>query len=137
MKFQVVFRHPGRQLPGLTYWTEQEQSCCKVNSVQDFHSREPVPYHLAAYVRIYSLYETGGIFSDFSFLHTTTISSKIDTGVYIRPECLPDHFENTGRCIKASIYVFRGKHHPVLSCMLNQYDSMLSDLNICIKLDTR
>ena len=34
-------------VPGLDYWMEYEQHCCKVNSVKDFHTKDSIPYHLA------------------------------------------------------------------------------------------
>ena len=47
IKFDVIFRHPGKGIPGLNYWMEYEQTCCKVNSVKDFHTKDTIPYHLA------------------------------------------------------------------------------------------
>ena len=78
-------------------------------------------FQRSAYVRIYHLYETGGIYVDFSWLHLAPVPHHMDQGVYIRSNCASRHFNEktkTGRCIKSSMYIFRNRHDPVLKCML-------------------
>ena len=147
VKVKVVHDHPGGTTPGLAYWNTMSADCCHAATVSDFHTRIPVPYHLAAYSRIYSLYETGGLYTDFTWLHNSPIPLRIDRGVLIRKKCSHD-FEDSvvtslcvrcpntaSRCYTSSLYIFRGRHDPVLACLLREYDTSSSILRECIVRD--
>jgi hypothetical protein len=109
-----------------------EPLCCQAKRATDIHVRDLAPYHLAAYVRIYSLFLTGGVFSDFTWIHVNAIPTTVERGVYIRENCLPDIREKSTNCYFSSIYVFRTEKDPVLKCMLDAYGDALSPLLTCV-----
>lgn len=96
--------------------------------------RDLAPHHLAAFVRIYSLYLTGGIFSDFTWLHVNAIPLSVIRGVYIREECSESGTDRESKgCYISSLYVFKSKKDPVLKCMLDAYNDESSALSRCVE----
>jgi hypothetical protein len=113
-----------------------EPLCCQAKHATDIHVRDLVPHHLAAFVRIYSLYLTGGIFCDFTWLHVSALPMSIIRGVYIREECSESGTDRESKsCYISSMYVFKSKKDPVLKCVLDAYNDESSVLSRCISDD--
>jgi hypothetical protein len=58
---------------GATYWNAQFAQCCSSDRAADINKYRVIPSHMYFYWRFYELYYHGGIYTDFSWLHTEHI----------------------------------------------------------------
>ena len=124
--------------PGYSYSKRAMTSCCQHKRAKDISAGMKVPYHLIFFNRIVSLYQYGGVYSDFSWLHLQEATQKDNflqhnfsepiQGVILKTLCdLPTQFHSMNTnlrlqrpCIFSSLLVF-SKNNPVLQCMLTLF----------------
>jgi hypothetical protein len=109
---------------GYKYWTKEIEKCCNHKShkdIQEAKNRYLPPLHLFFFHRILNLYKSGGIFSDFSFMHIMFNPNmlKVKHGYVVITNC--DESETSTDCTTSMLLKFE-KQSTVLHCMLAQYD---------------
>jgi hypothetical protein len=99
MKFTGKIAHPSssnNSILGETidqYWKKHFNSFCETKHINFVREKLPAPYHLQLYYVMMKLYETGGIFTDFTFLHQFSVFHLLKMK---ENEILPKELE-TGR----------------------------------------
>ena len=95
------------------------------------------------FVRLYSLYETGGMYVDFSWFSNRALPRGLGRGVFFRSDCLPDHegstksrAESSSLCAVSSVYIFREPRDEVIQvlCPTHSFSHPLTHENVRAKL---
>lgn len=113
---------------GYNYWEKEVDKCCNHKSRKDFQeaiNRYLPPLHLFTFQRLLNLYKSGGIYSDFSFLHMVPNPNmvKAQHGFILITNCDEDRSTISKDCTTSMLLKFQ-KQSPVLKCVLIQYDNI-------------
>ncbi len=116
---------------GYTYWEKEINKCCNHKShkdIQEAKNRYLPPLHLFFFQRVLNLYKSGGIYSDFSFLHMMYNPNmiKVQHGFIVISNCDEDRINIPNDCTTSMLLKFE-KRSPVLQCVLTQYDDIHSN----------
>ena len=113
---------------GYNYWEKEINKCCNHKShkdIQEAKNRYLPPLHLFFFQRALNLYKSGGIYSDFSFLHIMHNPNmiKVQHGFIVITNCDVDRSNISNDCTTSMLLKFE-KQSPVLQCVLAQYDDI-------------
>ena len=141
-KFRVRFANDILPL-GSDYWNSQLESCCEIRKSVDINKKRDIPAHLYFYLRFFKLWAHGGMYSDFSWIHTRALDrtygdSSVDfvnqmEGAVVKLAC-PGQDATSTPCVSSTLMAFQARS-PVLECMLMQYNTSTSDMMQCIERD--
>lgn len=167
VKVKVVYRKFRERFvndvmpPGAAYWNEEFVKCCESTKAADIIKYRDIPAHLYFYLRFFSLWAHGGLYSDFSWIHTKVLlhpqSDRSETvavpnGAIINIVCTnesavssigashvytaPVEAHKHSRCKSSALLAFP-KNSSVAYCMMLQYNSTDTALRRCFAHDTQ
>jgi hypothetical protein len=158
-KFRVRFDNDTMP-PGSEYWNAQYLTCCESSKATEINKIRTIPAHMYFFLRFFKLWAHGGVYSDFSWMHTREMavvrtldfSDAAETplhtvgGAVIQLSCpetsshsssgTTDANGGSGGCNSSALLVF-SRGNPVLRCMLLQYNSTSTPLMRCIESDVK
>lgn len=105
VKVEVMYKEPDNDIPGLSYWQREFDSCCTIQSATQIRTAKDVPFHLVFYARLRKLVDEEGnlMFSDFSWYHTSSLPIDIRNGILLFSHCASQSLSNqpTAKAIKS------------------------------------
>jgi hypothetical protein len=153
-KFRVRFSNDTLP-PGAAYWNGEYEKCCESSKATEINLYRDIPAHLYFYLRFFSLWSRGGLYTDFSWIHRKELKLLSDTagalsGAIINLIC-PESPSVAAKTVvdtatvearkrshcKSSALLAFAKGSAVAFCMMLQYNSTDTSLMQCLPGDVQ
>jgi hypothetical protein len=141
--------------PGAAYWNAEYVKCCESSKATEINLYREIPVHMYFYLRFFNLWSHGGLYTDFSWIHTRGLQSLSDTGGAVNgaivnlvcpessllsAETVVDTDTAEARkhshCKSSTLLAF-AKGSSVAYCMMLQYNSTTTPLMQCLSRDVQ